>query len=76
MQLIELDAGEQARVIEIASGHNMRARLERMRIREGTCLVMISNHMRRGPIVISVLGAQVAIGHGMASRIKVESLTP
>ena len=76
IQLTELIVGQQARIVEIAGGHHMLARLARMGIHKGIKLSMVSTPIiRRGPVVVSVSGTQVAIGHGMAVRIMVERLT-
>lgn len=76
MQLTELIVGRQARIVEIAGGHHMLARLARMGIHNGIKLSMVSTPIiKRGPVVVSVSGSQVAIGHGMAARIMVEPLT-
>ena len=76
IQLTELAIGQQARIVEIMGGHHMLARLARMGFHKGITLSMISTPIiRRGPVVVSVSGVQVAIGHGMAMRIMVESLS-
>jgi len=76
IQLTELTIGQQARIVEIAGGHHMLARLARMGIHNGIKLSIVSTPIiKRGPVVVSVSGAQVAIGHGMAMRIMVEPLT-
>jgi len=73
MQLTESAVGQQARIIEITGGHQMLARLAHMGIHKGIKLSIISMPIiKRGPIVVSVSGAQVAIGHGMAAKIVVE----
>ena len=76
IQLTELIVGQHARIVEIAGGHHMLARLARMGIHKGIKLSMVSTPIiRRGPVVVSVSGTQVAIGHGMAMRIIVEPLS-
>jgi len=76
IQLTELTVGQQARIVEIAGGHHMLARLARMGIHKGIKLAMVSTPIiRRGPVVVSVSGSQVAIGHGMAMKIMVEHLS-
>jgi len=76
IQLTELIVGQQARIVEIAGGHHMLTRLARMGIHNGIKLSMVSTPIiKRGPVVVSLSGTQVAIGHGMAIRIMVESLS-
>ena len=76
IQLTELNIKQQARIVEIAGGHHMLARLARMGIHKGIKLSMVSTPIiRRGPVVVSVSGSQVAIGHGMAMKIMVEHLS-
>lgn len=74
-QLTDLGIGEQARIVEIAGGQSLHGRLASMGLRRDVRLKVISTPIiRRGPVVISVAGAQVAIGHGMAAKISVELL--
>lgn len=76
IQLTELTIGQQARIVEITGGYHMLARLTRMGIHKGIKLSMVSTPIiRRGPVVVSVSSAQVAIGHGMAMKIMVEPLS-
>ena len=73
IQLAELTIGQQARIVEITGGQHMLARLAHMGIHKGIKLAMVSTPIiRRGPVVVTVSGAQVAIGHGMAMKIMVE----
>jgi ferrous iron transport protein A len=76
IQLTELVVGQQARIVEIIGGHHMLTRLARMGIHNGIKLSMVSTPIiKRGPVVVSVSGSQVAIGHGMAMKIMVEPLS-
>ncbi len=71
--LTHMAAGEQGRVIEVHGGHRMRARLEAMGIRPGAVITKISNQIMHGPVIIKAGNTQVALGHGMARRVFIET---
>ena len=71
--LVQMSDGEVATIIEIAGGWRMQARLEAMGIRPGKRVKMISHQPLRGPVALEIDNFCVALGHGMAQRIFVDS---
>lgn len=74
MTLIEMQTGERARIVEFLGGSVQRRRLENLGLHQGKVIEKISVNPFRGPVVVRVDQVELAIGYGMASRIKVELL--
>ena len=72
--LTKLKKGVRAKVIEIASGKQVAHRLSTLGIRLGGYVVKISTFALRGPVTIKVGSSTIALGHGMAEKVIVESL--
>ncbi len=72
MSVTQLAAGQSGKVLAVTGGHGMVSRLAALGIRPGKRIVKVSSAFMRGPVVIQVDRARVAIGFGMASRILVE----
>ncbi len=70
--LVSAYPGEPCRVVQIQGGRGLIRRLYALGIREGKVIRKLTTQFMRGPVVIDVGGAQVAIGFGMASKIIVE----
>ncbi len=73
IDLTHMAAGERGTVVEVHGGHGMKARLEAMGIRPGVEITKISNQIMRGPVIIKAGNTQVALGHGMARKVFVET---
>ncbi len=67
--LNEMSPNEQGIVSEVRGGRGIARRLENMGIRRGSRIKKISTQYMKGPVTIQAGGSQVAIGHGMASKI-------
>ena len=72
--LTEIAAGESAVVLDVTGGRGLARRLEAMGIRPGVLIMKTSGHRTRGPVTVRVGNAQLALGHGMAGRVMVESV--
>ncbi|MGD8524122.1 MAG: FeoA family protein [Desulfobacterales bacterium] len=70
--LTEISSDQEAEIATISGGWVMRARLKELGIIEGQKIQKISHVGLRGPVIVLVNRAQVAIGAGMASRILVK----
>jgi ferrous iron transport protein A len=68
MVLTQLGIGEVARIVAIDGGRGLRQKLYLRGLFEGKVVRMISNH---GPVTVEVDRSVVAIGRGMAQRIRV-----
>ena len=67
-----MPAGQRATVVEILGGHGLISRLNALGIRPGKRITKISSAFMRGPVVIRVDRAEVAVGFGMARKIIVQ----
>lgn len=63
-----LRSGEEAEVKSIEAGHGLERRLERLGLRPGITVRKVSDN---GPVVVALGGCQVALGRGMAAKVKV-----
>jgi ferrous iron transport protein A len=65
----QMPTGRSATVVEILGGHGLVSRLDALGIRPGKRITKISAAFMRGPVVIRVDRAAVAVGFGMARKI-------
>ncbi len=65
----EMATGQSATVVEIVGGHGLANRLDALGIRPGKKITKVGAAFMRGPVVIRVDRAEVAIGFGMARKI-------
>lgn len=65
----QMHAGQSGRVVQVSGGRRMSTHLQALGIMPGKIVTKVSSAFMRGPVVIVVDRAQVAIGFGMASRI-------
>jgi len=59
-------------VVQIGGGRTMCAKLEALGIRVGCRIKKKGSQLGFGPIIVSTGNTEIAVGHGMASRIFVE----
>ena len=71
--LTEISPDQEAEIAAINGGWMIRARLKELGIIEGQKIKKISRVGLRGPVIVLVNRAQVAVGAGMASRILVKA---
>jgi len=69
--LTKLKTKQSAVVTTIDGGQSVLRRLEALGIRKGKKITKISSHFWRGPVTILAGKTKIAIGHGMAQKIKV-----
>ena len=70
--LLQLEQGEKAKVIDFDRGFGFRNKLLDIGIRPGKKIRKISQTFLGGPVTIEIDNSKVAIGQKMASRILVE----
>lgn len=70
--VIEMKRGERGEVIAIDGGQHMQKKLSDIGVRIGKEIVKVCNQPLSGPVQIKIGKIEVAIGHRMASRIKVK----
>lgn len=67
----ELKVGQTGAIVAIEGGFGMVRRLDALGIHEGTKITKVSGQWMRGPVVVRIGSADIAIGYGMARRIVV-----
>jgi len=72
MMLIDLDSNDCVRIVAVEGGRSMRQQLALRGIAEGCKLKIISRSC--GPVVVEVNGNTLALGRGMAQKIRVMRL--
>lgn len=65
--------GETGLITGLYSGPGLVRRLEEIGLRVGQRVSKISGMPLRGPVVVQAGGTRVAIGHGMAKKVAVET---
>ena len=71
--LAEMKTGQTGTVVGVMGGHGLIRRLDALGIRPGRKVTKISSTLFRGPVILRVDNAQVAVGFGMARKIIVEA---
>jgi len=73
MSLNRVKKNEKVKILEIAAGRMANVRLSALGLRPGTWVTKISSFALRGPVTLKVNRSTIAIGHGMAEKIIVDS---
>lgn len=68
--LLNLGSGQAGTVVGCGGGHGLVSRFAAMGFTPGSLVTVINNH-GRGPILVLVHGARVALGRGEAARVLV-----
>ncbi len=64
----DLHAGQKGTVMELQGGRRFAARMAALGFTPGTEITMIQN-FGRGPVIVLVRGARIALGRGEAGRV-------
>ena len=72
LNLCGLKDGQSAKISEIHGGRHIRQRLASMGVHPGDSIRVLRAPRFMGPVLIEIHGSEVAIGFGMAHRIRVE----
>jgi ferrous iron transport protein A len=72
LTLAEMRTGQTGTVVGVRGGHGLIRRLDALDIRPGKRVTKLSSTLFRGPVMLRVNNAQVAVGFGMARKIIVE----
>jgi ferrous iron transport protein A len=72
LTIAEMRIGQTGTVVEILGGHGFIRRLDALGIRPGKKVTKVSSTLFRGPVILRVNSAQVAVGFGMARKIIIE----
>jgi len=68
-----MKSGQKGRIVEISGGDNLKARLMHMGLYIGKEITKRSHIALQGPVTAKVGRTIIALGHGMAAKIKVET---
>jgi len=71
MNLVQMQKGQTGVLDSVDGGKGVAWKLKALGIRPGSSVTKISSVPGRGPVVLRVSGADVALGFGMAQRIRV-----
>ena len=72
LSLLELEQGAGGKIIGFQGGRGLKNKLLARGLRPGKEIKKVSQAFMGGPVTIKVDHSQVALGHGMASRVFVE----
>lgn len=74
--LNQLSSEQKVKVLEIEGGWRLRQKLNQMGIHVNDDLILKRESHFGGPVLISIHGIDVALGHGMARKIRVKLYDP
>jgi len=72
LTLAEMRTGQTGTVVEVLGGHGFIRRLDALGVRPGKKVTKVSSTLFRGPVILRVDNAQVAVGFGMARKIIID----
>ena len=72
MALDSVAVKRRARVVMIEGGHRVRAHLNTLGIHIGDWLTVVERAPFRGPVLVEVNGSRLALGRGIAAKIRVD----
>lgn len=72
MRLTEMRIGQKGTIVKIIGGTGSLAKLEALGIRIGAEVVKKSALIAHGPVIVAIGGTEIAMGYGMAQKIRVE----
>lgn len=73
VSLVQLKENRKGRVIEISGGTVLQNKMMSLGVYPGREITKLSHFALRGPVTIKIGRAVFALGHGMASKITVET---
>jgi ferrous iron transport protein A len=73
LSLIQIRENQKAKVLEISGGRILQHRMMSMGIYPGREIMKLSHFALRGPVTVSVGRSVLALGHGVAAKIIVET---
>ncbi len=72
--LATLPTGGKGVVVELNGGLGMRRKLDAMGLRPGKVVQKVSSQLMAGPVTVLIDGRQVAMGRGIARRVRVRTV--
>jgi Fe2+ transport system protein FeoA len=71
--LTQMQANHRGKVVQILAGSNLQSRLMNMGVFKGKEVTKLSHIGLKGPVVIRVGRGILALGHGVAGKIIIET---
>jgi ferrous iron transport protein A len=72
MALDTVDVKRRVRVMVIDGGHRVRSHLNTLGIHIGDWLTVVERAPFKGPVLVEVNGTRLALGRGVAAKIRVD----
>ena len=72
LTVAQMRTGQAGTVVGVMGGPGLIRRLDALGIRPGRRITKVSSALFRGPVMLRVNSAQVAVGFGMARKIIIE----
>ncbi len=72
-KLVQLGNNEQGEISSVEGGVTAKEKLETLGIRPGKKVRKVSSQAFRGPVVINIDGRNIAMGHGLAQKVIIDS---
>ena len=72
ISLADMKAGDTGPVVEVLGGRGMHNRLYSLGIRPKSKVTKVSTALGRGPVILQIGRAQIALGFGMSYKVIVE----
>jgi Fe2+ transport system protein FeoA len=69
-----VDVLQRTRVVFIEGGQGVGAHLNTLGIHVGDCLEVVERAPFRGPVLVQINGTRLALGRGVARRVRVEEI--
>ena len=73
MSLIQVKSNHRGKVMEISGGGNLQDKLSNMGVYKGREITKLSHIGLRGPVVIKAGRTILALGHGVAAKVIIET---
>ncbi len=74
MALIQVVSGTSVRIVGFTSGHELESKLRQLGVLPGDVAKVIRQAPLGGPFLIEISGREIALGQGIAAKIKVEEI--
>ncbi len=73
VKLTQLKAKQTGRVLSVQGGSGSLRNLENIGLRPQKTIKKISQQFAKGPVIVQIGTTEIAIGHGLAEKILVET---
>lgn len=74
MKLLDAPKGKEVRIVDFIGGHGVGYKLRQLGLYPGRHVKVLRFAPLGGPVMVDVEGRSVALGRGIASRVKVEDI--